>query len=430
MKKLLSLILALATGLGVLAADRQHTLKVYNWADYIDEDLLTEFEQWYKERTGEEVHVIYQLFDINEVMLSKIELGHEDYDVVCPSDYIIERMLRGDMLLPISHDFGDFPDYTLGVSPYMRAMMANTDGNGRDVADYAIPYMWGTVGLLYNPKYISAEECKSWEVLRNPDYAGKIYVKDAFRDVYTSLLIALRKDEIESGKVTRDQVSRDTSPESIQLVEDWLNSMKNGVQGWEADFGKEMMTKEKGWINLSWSGDAQWAIEEAEKVGVELAFSVPEEGSTVWYDGWVIPKYAVNTKAASWFINFLCMPENALRNMEAIGYVSAIGSPEILAAKVDDSAFEPEDASYFFGPEASAACLNPVQYPSASIISRCGVLHDTGDRTDALLAMWTRVKGDNANTFTYVLTGVVIAALIAGYFFSKTRRKKSHGRRK
>ncbi|MCR5246134.1 MAG: ABC transporter substrate-binding protein, partial [Bacteroidales bacterium] len=330
MKKILAFALGALIAFGASAADRNHTLKVYNWADYIDEDLLDEFERWYKEQTGEEVDVVYQLFDINEVMLSKIELGHEDYDVVCPSDYIIERMLRSDLLLPISHDFGDTPDYTVNVAPFIHRMMANTDGNGRDVKDYAVGYMWGTVGLLYNPKYIPAEETRSWEVLRNPAYAGKIYVKDAFRDVYTSLLLALRKDEIDAGKVTRDEVSRDTSPESIKLVEDWLNSMKDGVQGWEADFGKEMMTKEKGWINLSWSGDAQWAIDEAEAVGVKLDFSVPEDGSTVWYDGWVIPKYAVNTKAASYFINFLCMPENALRNMDEIGYVSAIGGPEIL----------------------------------------------------------------------------------------------------
>ncbi|MBQ1618521.1 MAG: ABC transporter substrate-binding protein [Bacteroidales bacterium] len=426
MKKILAFALGALIAFGASAADRNHTLKVYNWADYIDEDLLDEFERWYKEQTGEEVDVVYQLFDINEVMLSKIELGHEDYDVVCPSDYIIERMLRSDLLLPISHDFGDTPDYTVNVAPFIHRMMANTDGNGRDVRDYAVGYMWGTVGLLYNPKYIPAEETRSWEVLRNPAYAGKIYVKDAFRDVYTSLLLALRKDEIDAGKVTRDEVSRDTSPESIKLVEDWLNSMKDGVQGWEADFGKEMMTKEKGWINLSWSGDAQWAIDEAEAVGVKLDFSVPEDGSTVWYDGWVIPKYAVNTKAASYFINFLCMPENALRNMDEIGYVSAIGGPEILAAKTDSTAFAPEDASYFFGPDATAVCVNPVQYPSKSIIERCGVLHDTGDRTEDLLAMWTRVKGDNASTFTYVLIGIVVAALIAGYLFSK--RKKSHRR--
>jgi spermidine/putrescine transport system substrate-binding protein len=422
MKKFLSLAIALLMAFGTMAADRAQTLKIYNWADYIDESLLKEFKDWYKQQTGEEVEIVYQLFDINEVMFSKIFLGREDYDLVCPSDYIIEKMLREDLLLPISRDFGSTPDYTVNVSPFMHSMMANTDSGNRNVADYAVAYMWGTVGLLYNTAYISAEEVKTWEVLRNPDYAGKIYVKDAFRDVYTSLLIGLKKDEIDAGLVSRDEVSRDTSPESIQLVEDWLNSMKEGVQGWEADFGKEMMTKEKGWINFSWSGDAQWAIDEAKKVGVKLDFSVPEEGSVVWYDAWVIPKYAVNTKAASYFINFMCMPENALRNMEAIGYVSAIGGPEILAAQSDSTLWEAQDVSYFFGPSAVAACVNPVQYPAASIISRCGVLHDTGERTEDLLAMWTRVKGDNASTFTFVLLGLAIVGLLAGFFASKNRK--------
>lgn len=430
MKKLLTLALAALLAFGAAAADRAHTLKIYNWADYIDEDLLGEFKDWYKARTGEEVEIIYQLFDINEVMYSKIALGHEDYDLVCPSDYIIEKMLREDMLLQIPHDFGDTPDYTVNVSPFIGEMMANTDGNGREVKDYAVGYMWGTVGLLYNPAYVPADETRSWEVLRNPKYAGKIYVKDAFRDVYTSLLIALKKDEIDSGKLSRDEVSRDTSPESIKLVEDWLNSMKSGVQGWEADFGKEMMTKEKGWLNLSWSGDAQWAIEEAEKVGVKLDFAVPEEGSTVWYDGWVIPKYAVNIKAAAYFINFLCMPENALRNMNAIGYVSAIGGDEVYASVSDSTRWAATDASYFFGPQAQQAHLNPVQYPSAAVISRCGVLHDTGDRTEELLAMWTRVKGDNANTFTYVLLGIAIVALLAGFFASKSRKRSQHYRKR
>lgn len=431
MRKLLSFALAVLLAFSAVGADRSKTLKIYNWADYIDEDLLEEFQAWYKIQTGEDVEILYQLFDINEVMFSKISLGHEDYDVVCPSDYIIEKMLREDLLLPISHDFGSTPDYTQNVAPFIHEMMAHTDGNGRNVADYAVGYMWGSVGLLYNPKYIGAEEVKTWEVLRNPEYAGKIYMKDAFRDVYTSLLIALKKDEIEAGKVSLDDVSRDTSPESIKLVEDWLFSMKDGVQGWEADFGKEMMTKEKGWINLSWSGDAQWAIDEAERVGVKLDFAVPEEGSTIWYDGWVIPKYAVNTKAASYFINFLCMPENAIRNMDAIGYVSALGGEAILTAKSDSTLWEPQDVSYFFGPEATAACVNPVQYPAADIIKRCGVLHDTAERTEDLLAMWTRVKGDSADAFTYILLGIAVVALIGGYLASKKRKtsRRKHGKR-
>ncbi len=363
-------------------------------------------------------------------MLSKIEMGHEDYDVVCPSDYIIERMLRGDLLLPIPRDFGNVPDYTSGVSPFMVEMMRNTESYGKDISDYAVPYMWGTCGILYNTKYVPASEASTWEVLRDPRYAGKIYVKDAFRDVYTSLLIGLRKDDIDSGKLTLNEVCKDASDSSIALVENWLNSMKTGVQGWEADFGKELMTKERGWLNLSWSGDAQWAIEEAEKVGVSLAFSVPGEGSTVWYDGWVIPRYAVNVKAAAYFINFMCMSSNALRNMDAIGYVSAVASPEILRAMEDSTSFAPEDASYFFGPEDTAACLNPVMYPSRATVSRCGTLHDNPERTEALLAMWSRVKGDNANTFSYLLVLSVFTAMLIFMIVSKRSKHRSHRQRR
>ena len=196
--------------------DREHILKVYNWADYIDEELIGEFEQWYEEQTGEKVEVVYQTFDINETMLSKIELGHEDYDVACPSDYIIERMLRNDLLLPINRDFGDTPDYIGNVSPYIvDEVFSKIEGGGRNANDYSVGYMWGTTGLLYNPKYISDDDVKSWEVLRNPDYAGKILVKDAFRDVYTSLLVSFNIDEVESGKKDLQTIGFDASAESM-----------------------------------------------------------------------------------------------------------------------------------------------------------------------------------------------------------------------
>ena len=125
---------------------RDNILKVYNWADYIDEELIGEFEQWYKEQTGEDVTIIYQTFDINETMLSKIELGHEDYDVVCPSDYIIERMLANDLLIPIDKDFGSTPNYLENVSPYIRNMFGQIDGKGKNANDYSVGYMWGTLG--------------------------------------------------------------------------------------------------------------------------------------------------------------------------------------------------------------------------------------------------------------------------------------------
>lgn len=420
MKKIFSIIIMALAALGC-SEDRDHILKVYNWADYIDEELLGEFEQWYQEQTGEPVKIIYQTFDINETMLSKIELGHEDYDVVCPSDYIIERMLTNDLLIPFDRDFGDTPDYTRNVAPYIIEKLDQVDGNGKNANDYSVAYMWGTVGLIYNPKYIPDEEVKSWDVLRNPAYAGKVLMKDAFRDVYNSLLIALNKDAIDAGEKDLNTLTFDTSAESIQLVEDYLNSFKESVCGWEADFGKEQMTKELAWINLSWSGDAQWAIDEAAEIGVDLRYRIPETGSSVWFDGWVIPKYAKNIKAARYFINFLCKPENALRNMDMTGYVSAIGGQEILEEMSDSEEYGPIDVSYFFGPQADSACVNPVMYPDKAIVERCGMMHDRG--TEDLLKMWSRIKGDSASAWTYILICIVFASLIFAVIFKYAKKR-------
>ncbi len=434
MKKTVLFLAALALSAFSLfaAEDRSHVLKIYNWADYIDESVLEEFPEWYKQQTGEEVEIIYQLFDINEVMLSKIERGHEDFDVVCPSEYIIERMLRNDLLLPIDKDFGDTPNNLGNISPYIIERFNKIDGAGKNANDYAVGYMWGTTGLMYNPKFITREEASSWSLLTNPKISGKLFMKDAFRDVYSPLLIFLKQDELKAGTVTMDELMYDTSEESIALVENYLKSFKESVAGWEADFGKEFMTKEKGWVNYTWSGDAQWAIDEGALVGVTLDYVVPAEGSNVWFDGWVIPRYAKNVKAARYFINYLCSSENAIRNMDAIGYVSAIGTPDVLANRIDSVAYpEVSDLSYFFGPEASAVHINPVQYPDITVVNRCAMMHDTGDRTELLLAMWSRVKGDNANTLTFVIIiGAVAAAIIVAIVSRNSKKHRHHSRRK
>jgi spermidine/putrescine transport system substrate-binding protein len=420
MKKILYIIAAILLLTGC-SEDREHILKVYNWADYIDEELIDEFEVWYEEQTGEPVEIIYQTFDINETMLSKIELGHEDYDVVCPSDYIIERMLANDLLLPLERDFGETPDYIGNVAPYIVEKFNQIEGNGKNANDYSVGYMWGTVGLIYNPKYISDSEVKDWDVLKNPAYAGKVLMKDAFRDVYTALLIALNKEAIDAGEKDIRTLPFDTSEESIKLVEDYLNSFKESVCGWEADFGKEQMTKELAWINLSWSGDAQWAIDEAADIGMDLRYAIPQTGSAVWFDGWVIPKYAKNIKAARYFINFMCKPENALRNMDMTGYVSAIGGEEILQSMTDPEEFDPIDVSYFFGPQADSVCINQVMYPEKNIIERCAMMHDRG--TEELLKMWSRVKGDSASAWTYILICLVFAGLIAAVIMKYTKKR-------
>ena len=413
-------------------AERMQILKVYNWGDYIDEELLTEFEEWYAEQTGEHVEVIYQTFDINEVMLAKIENGEADFDVVCPSEYIIERMMRNELLLPILTPEFEAEINARGinyfdcVSPYIREQFSLLEApEGEDPNDYSVGYMWGTTGILFNERYVTAEEASTWDLMFDRRLKDKIFVKDAFRDVYSPMLIYAKTLEARAaGELAENEyldlatireLMYDSSDESIALVESYLKRMKQLVAGWEADFGKEMMTQEKAWINLMWSGDAVWAIDEATSVGVDLGYVVPREGSVVWFDGWVIPKYARNLRAARYFIDYMCMPENAIRNMDATGYVSVIATEEVFAELENLSCGEMvvSDLSYLFVDRdgqpiegSDSVLVDPVLYPDRSVIDRCGVMHDSGPRTDKMLEMWSRVKGDNLSEG--MLVGIIL----------------------
>ena len=430
MKKFL-ILAALSALLLSCSSNRDQILKVYNWSDYIDETVLADFESWYQEKTGETIKIVYQTFDINETMLSKIEKGREDYDVVCPSDYIIERMLNEGLLLPL--DFASIPDginyIDQNTSPYIRQVFRDINP-GIDANEYAVAYMWGTTGIIYNTEKVTKEEASTWDIIRNPKFAGQILIKDAARDVYSPVLMYLKQDDLKAGKVTLDELMRDSSDESLAAVEAYLKQVKDGVLGWEADFGKDQMTKGRGVVSLNWSGDAVWAIEEAAEVGVSLDYIVPEEGSNVWFDGWVIPRYAKNIKAATYFINYMCRPDIAIRNMDGTGYVSANGAYEVLESQIDDE-WDPIDLSYFFGPDAAAVRVNPVLYPDKSVIDRCALEHDWGKDTDKLLAMWSRVKGDNASSLTYVIIILAVLAILAAILFSnksKKRRRKARRR--
>ncbi len=416
MKKLYSFLLMAVVAMSSFAADRAHILKVYNWADYIHEDVLEGFVPWYKEQTGEEIELIYQTFDINESMLAQIEKGKEDYDVICPSEYIIERMLRNGLLQPIpKHLVPDSVSYfnlvaSFAIDKFQQMAPAGSDIN---VFDYAVGYMWGTTGWLYNADKATDTEMLSWGAILDPKFEGKIFMKDAFRDVYSVLVQYAYQEDILSGKVTREELVQQITPERLAAVEDILHRAKNNVAGWEVDFGKEEMTKGNGILNLSWSGDAQWALEEAELVNVNLKYVIPTDGSNVWFDGWCIPVYAQNTKAAAYFISYMCRPDNALANMDEIGYVSVVSTPEILEA-LTDSTFPPIDVTYFFGEGADSVCINPVYYPDKADIERCALMKDAAEHTEDMLAMWNRVKGDNLSTgmVVFLLVVVVLAVII------------------
>ena len=423
MKKILTLLAFAALLLGC-SENRENILKVYNWSDYIDESVIPEFEEWYQEQTGEPIHVIYQTFDINETMLSKIEKGHEDFDVVCPSDYIIERMLANDLLLPLDLSFGDAPNYIgENISPFVRKCFSLIKADGKDANDYAAGYMWGTTGILYNAKYVTPEEAASWDVIRNPKFAGKIFIKDSARDVYSQIILKLRQNDIQEGKVSADDLMYYTSDEALEEFERYMADVRPLVAGWEADFGKDQMTQERGWISLNWSGEGVWTAEQAAPLGIDLRFSRPKEGYTVWFDGWVIPKYARNTKAARYWINYMSRPDIAIRNMRETGYASANGCPQVLQAIIDER-YEPIDLSYFFGPEATAVRVNPTLMPDCESICMAATEHDWGDRSRALEAMFRRVTGVGTNLVTAIVIGVLLVLLLGVAYYRRFHGKK------
>ena len=275
------------------------------------------------------------------------------------------------------------------------------------VSDYTVGYMWGTTGFIYNPQYVNVEDLQSWAAVLDPKFENRILMKDAFRDVYSVLVLYAYADAIERGEVDRNELVRNITPERVAAVKAILLQAKKRICGWEVDFGKEEMTKGKAWLNLSWSGDAQFAIDQAAEMNVLLDYVVPQEGSNVWFDGWVIPKYAKNVKAATYFIDYMCRADNAMANMDEIGYVSCVGSikaaAEVLASQNDEEEWpETVDASYFFGEEPievdeelldpHALHLNPVYYADKAIIDRCALMHDAGDAQEMLLEMWNEIK--------------------------------------
>lgn len=220
MKRIIPAILLLLalTGCYNSGEPRERVLKIYNWADYIGEGVLEDFQAYYKEQTGENIRIVYQTFDINEIMLTKIEKGHEDFDVVCPSEYIIERMLKKHLLLPIDTNFAHSPNYMNNVAPFIRKQINKLSQPGEKASRYAVCYMWGTAGILYNRAYVPDSVALSWDCLWNKKYAGKILMKDSYRDAYGTAVIYAHAKELKEGTVTVEELMNDYSPRAMELL--------------------------------------------------------------------------------------------------------------------------------------------------------------------------------------------------------------------
>lgn len=412
-----ALLFALVSLLGC-GSDRSQVLKVYNWFSYIDPSVIPEFEAWYKQQTGETVKVEYKEYETNHELLSALENDNKDYDVVSPSDYIIERMLNNNEIQPIDMDFGSTPNYISFTAPFLKEHFARLSKDV-DANQFAVANMWGTTGILYNAEYVTDNDSHTWNIIRNYKYRDRILVKDSPRDVYSQIILAVKDKDIQKGLVAPQELMYYTGEENLALVEQFLMNVKELVLSWDAADDKNKMVEEEGYVDLTWNGEAVQAIVEAAQYGVNLRFSLPDEGFTLWFDGWVIPKNAVNVKAARYWINFMCKPDIAIRNSDVTGYVSACGSSDVLEHFIDNR-FPVRDLSYFFGPGTDSVRVNPVMFPDKTEIARGVIEHDWGDNTQLLHDMWARVTSEECGFPWFWLLAVLFA--IGGFIFARARK--------
>ncbi|MFC9710977.1 PotD/PotF family extracellular solute-binding protein [Paenibacillus sp. NPDC056933] len=291
-----------------------NTLTIYNWGDYIDPDLLAEFE----EETG--IKVIYQTFDSNEAMLTKIEQGGTTFDVAIPSEYAISKMKAENLLVPLDHR--KLPNLS-NIDP--RFMDLSFDEGNK----YSIPYFWGTVGIVYNPELVDGLTFESWNDLWDPRLKNQILLLDGAREV------------IGMGLNSLGYSLNDTNEDHLQAALKKLSTLTPNVRAIVGDEIKMLLANEEAAVGLVWSGDASEIMDENDK----LDYVVPEEGSNLWFDNMVIPKTASNIEGAHQFINFMLDPDHAARNAEYVGY----STPNAEALKLlpedisEDERFYPDE---------------------------------------------------------------------------------------
>ena len=269
-------------------------IKVYNWYDYIDTDVLDIFE----EETG--IHVNYVNFSQNEDMYTRLSTGAEVYDVVIPSEYMIERLIKEDLIAELNLD--NIPNLE-NVLDSLRDPIYDP-GNA-----HSIPYMWGTLGIVYNTGMVE-EPITSWNALLDERYAGEIFMMDSMRDT------------VAIGLIMNGYSVNSDSADELESAREWLLNQKDSgvVDGYILDQAKDMMAGNEAAMAVMYSGDALYAMEKNDK----LAYVIPDEGSNVWVDGMCVPKVCQNKEAAECFIDFMCRPDIAQMNMDEIRYSSPI----------------------------------------------------------------------------------------------------------
>lgn len=272
------------------AQNNSNVLYVYNWGDYIDPDLITKFES----ETG--IDVKYDVYDTNEIMYQKLNSGNVSYDIVIPSDYMIQKMKKENMLAKINYK--NIPNYKYIGKQFRNLAYDPTN-------EYSVPYMWGTVGIIYNKKKVT-DPVDSWDILWNKKYKDQVIMPDSVRD---AMAVAEKKLGYSLNTENLDQIEK----AKLEL----MKQKKDGlILAYMVDQVKDVMVAGEASLAVAWSGDAVTMMER----NPDLAYALPKEGTNKWFDAIAIPKNAQHKENAEKFINFLCDPENAKQNVEYIGY--------------------------------------------------------------------------------------------------------------
>lgn len=328
-------------------------LYVYNWGEYIDEEVIAMFE----EETG--IKVIYDMFETNEEMYPVIEAGGVTYDAVCPSDYMIQKMMENNLLAEINFD--NIPNVSQIDSEYMERSKAFDPEN-----KYSVPYCWGTVGILYNTSMVAPEDVPTkWSDLWDEKFSGEILMQDSVRDAF---MVALKSLGYSMNSADETQLAE---------AKELLVQQKPLVQAYVIDQVRDKMIGGEAAIGVIYSGEMLYIQEEVENLGLDysLEYVIPEEGTNVWIDSWVIPANAKNKENAEKWIDFLCRPEIAKMNFEYITYPTPNkGAFELLDKDLQN---------------------NKAVFPDLDSLENCEVFQYLGDEVDTIYNnLWKEVKSN------------------------------------
>ena len=281
----------LLSGCGASSGGENGQVIVFNWGEYIDPETITMFE----EETG--IKVIYDEFETNGIMYPKVETGASLCDVVCPSDYMIQKMIDNDLLAEL--DFEKLPNATenIGAQYWESSKQFDTENK------YSVPYCWGTVGILYNKTMVD-EPVTSWSILWDEKYADNILMQDSVRDAF---MVALKLNGYSMNS---------TNEAELETAMQSLIEQKPLVQAYVIDEVRDKMIGGEAALGVIYSGEAIYTQRE----NPDLEYVIPEEGTNIWIDSWVVPKNAPNMENAHLFIDFMCRPDIALKNFEYITY--------------------------------------------------------------------------------------------------------------